>query len=52
MTNPPADLLEYALLRKLSGYTSETLLAEDPDKVERWIICMNQEDAAQRPGGA
>jgi hypothetical protein len=37
-------------LRKLSGYTRATLLAEDPNVVERWIICMAQEDAARFGG--
>jgi len=35
--------LVYALLRRLSGYTRATLLAEDPQVVEGWIICMNAE---------
>lgn len=40
--------MEYLLLQKLPGYTLRTLQEEPAQKVERWLICLQEEAAEQR----
>ena len=33
----------YELLKRLGGYTAETLMDENPRLVDAWLVCMTTE---------